>query len=405
MECETVKRDHYKIFSEAKIGRLVIPNRLVRSATADPSLSELRRVTKPVLDLYTNLARGGVGLIITGDFTAIPDGWLEKSESFVTSNSYEEVRVQGLTELVNVIHSTAPHCKVIAQITAQYRRFAPSAMPSPFTGRMSTPLTSKQMKIIVNCLINAIVGLQKEGFDGVQFHAAHGGLLSRFLSPYSNQREDEYGGSDENRVRIIREIVSGARAQVGDFPILIKMNGTDYIEGGIDEKNFPALGKEIERCGIDAIEVSGGMWDCLLRSEAELGFRPVPAPESHTHINSPEKQSYFLKYAETLKLDIPVILCGGNRDIERLEAIIQQNKVAFISMCRPLISEPDLPNRWREGRGSSGTDCVSCNSCIYDLWYHPKAETPWVSYCLMKHDRARVKDAQRWLSSFIRKRI
>jgi hypothetical protein len=155
-----------------------------------------------------------------------------------------------------------------------------------------------------------------------------------------------------------------------------------------------------QRCGVDAIEVSGGMWDCLVRPEAELGFRPVPAPESHTGIHSPEKQSYFLKYAETLELNIPVILSGGNRDIERLEVIIRQNKVDFISMCRPLISEPDLPNRWREGRGSSGTACVSCNSCIYDLRYHPKTETPWVSYCLVKHDRARVKDAQHWLSTF-----
>ncbi|MFC1683074.1 NADH:flavin oxidoreductase, partial [Candidatus Zixiibacteriota bacterium] len=357
---KTMRRDHYKIFSAAKIGRLTIPNRLVRSATADPSLSDLRRVTKPVLDLYTKLARGGVGLIITGDFTAIPDGWLEKTEPLMTSNSYEKVRVQGLGELMKVIHTAAPHCKVVAQITAQYRGVAPSAIPSPFTGKVSVPLSRDQIKIIVSCLINAVAGLQNEGFDGVQFHAAHGGLLSRFLSPYSNRRNDEYGGPDENRVRIIKEIISGARAQVGDFPILIKMNGTDYVKGGIGEHNFPGLAIEIERCGVNAIEVSGGMWDCLARPGTELGFRPVPAPESHTRIRSPEKQSYFLKYAEILDLNIPVILSGGNRDIERLEAIIQQDKVAFISMCRPLISEPDLPNRWREGRGSSGTDCVSC---------------------------------------------
>ncbi len=334
---------------------------------------------------------------------AIPNGWLEKADPLLRANSYEQVRVQGLSELVNVIHTAAPDCKVVAQITAQYRGFAPSAIPSPFTGKASVPLSRNQIKIIVNCLINAVVGLQKEGFDGVQFHAAHGGLLSRFLSSYSNQREDEYGGSDEDRVYIIKEIVSGARVKVGNFPILIKMNGTDYVEGGIDEHSFPVLAKEIERSGIDAIEVSGGMWDCLVRPEAELGFRPVPAPESHTRIRSPEKQSYFLEYAETLELNIPVILVGGNRDIEQLEKIIQQNKVDFISMCRPLISEPELPNRWLEGRGSSGTDCVSCNSCIYDLWHHPKSETPWVANCLIKHERARVKDAQSWLSSFDRK--
>ena len=400
---ELMPRDHYQIFSEAKIGELVIPNRFVRSATMDMSFLDFGQVTAPVLDLYASLARGGVGLIITGDFTAVPDGWLEKAESLEPGNSYKEVRVQGLGELVDVVRATAPDCKIIAQTTASYQGVAPSAIPSPFTGEMSVPLTQNQIKIMVDCVVDAIVGLQKEGFDGIQLHAAHGGLLSRFLSPYSNRREDEYGGTAENRARFIKEIVSGARAQVGDFPILIKMNGTDYLEGGVDEHNFPAQAKEIERCGIDAVEVSGGMWDSLLRSQAELGFRPVPAAESHTRIQAPEKQSYFLKYAQALELDIPVILVGGNRDAERLEEIVRQNKVDFISMCRPLISEPGLVNRWREGRGSSGTDCISCNACIYDLWHHPKTEIPWVSYCLVKRDRGRVKDAQHWLNTFIQK--
>lgn len=110
------------------------------------------------------------------------------------------------------------------------------------------------------------------GFDGVQLHAAHGGLLICFLSPYTNRRIDEYGGSVEKRVRIVREIISEAKEEVGDFPILIKMNCTDYVEGGLDLDTFPALAKEIENSGVDALEVSGGMWDCLVRSEEELGF-------------------------------------------------------------------------------------------------------------------------------------
>jgi 2,4-dienoyl-CoA reductase-like NADH-dependent reductase (Old Yellow Enzyme family) len=395
-----MRRDHYQIFSEAKLGKLTIPNRLVRSATADPSLSELRRVTQPVIDLYTDLAAGGVGLIITGDFDSIPVGWFDSAEPLSIHDSYQTVRVQGLGELIGAIRAAGPDCKVIAQIIANSRGKSPSAIPSPLTGKVSTPLTSNDIQVIVKCLINTIVGLKEEGFDGVQFHAAHGGLLCRFLSPYSNLREDEYGGSLENRTRIIKEAVAGARPIVEDFPILIKMNGTDYVDGGVDERNFPALAKEIERCGIDAIEISGGMWDCLVKPEAELGFRPVPAPESHTRIRSPEKQSYFLKSVESVALDIPVILVGGNRDVELLEEIVQGGKVDFISMCRPFISEPDLPNRWLEGRGSSGTDCVSCNSCIFDLWHHPKTATPWVTYCLVKHNRPGVKKAQAWLASF-----
>jgi 2,4-dienoyl-CoA reductase-like NADH-dependent reductase (Old Yellow Enzyme family) len=183
------------------------------------------------------------------------------------------------------------------------------------------------------------------------------------------------------------------------------MNGTDYLDGGTDMDTFPELAKEVERAGIDAIEVSGGMWDCLVRSEDELGFRPVPAPESHTRIKNPDKQSYFLKYAESLDLDIPVILVGGNRDIERLEAIVSKGKVDFIALCRPLISEPDLPNRWLEGRGGPGTDCISCNSCLYEMLVHPGRPEPGPVRCILKNEKHKVKEAQRWLSSWVRENV
>jgi len=152
---------------------------------------------------------------------------------------------------------------------------------------------------------------------------------------------------------------------------------------------------------VDAIEVSGGMWDCLLRSEAELGFRPIPTPESHTRIKNPEKQSYFLKYAEQLDLGIPVILVGGNRDVERLEKIIRAGKADFISLCRPLICEPDLPKRWLEGRGISGTDCFSCNSCIYDMYTGVLEGEPRAVNCIYKQNRQEVQAAQRWLSTWV----
>jgi 2,4-dienoyl-CoA reductase-like NADH-dependent reductase (Old Yellow Enzyme family) len=226
--------------------------------------------------------------------------------------------------------------------------------------------------------------------------------LSCFLSSYTNRREDAYGGSAKGRARIVREIVTQARETVGNFPILIKMNATDYVEGGVDLETFPALAKAVEDAGVDAIEISGGMWDCLNRSEEELGFRPVPSPESHTRIQPPEKQSYFLKYAEALNLRIPVILVGGNRDVERLEAILQQGRVNLIALCRPLISEPSLPNRWREGRGSSGTDC---NSCIHAMYMHPGSDEPGLVTCIFKEDKSQHKMAQAWLAAWVEENI
>jgi 2,4-dienoyl-CoA reductase-like NADH-dependent reductase (Old Yellow Enzyme family) len=293
----------------------------------------------------------------------------------------------------------------VAQLETGHVGKAPSTIPSPFGDEPQAPLTVGEIRDIVASFVQAIVAVQADGFDGVQLHAAHGGFLSRFLSPYSNRRADEYGGSAHNRARIVREIVYGAREKVGDLPILIKMNGTDYVEGGVDLSNFPELAKEIEDAGIDAVEVSGGMWDCLVRSEAELGFRPGPSPEAHTHIAHPEQQSYFLPYAEALDLGIPVILVGGNRDVERLEAIVHGGKVDFIALCRPLISEPDLPRRWMEGRGKSGTDCISCNACLYDMFVHPGRETPGLVHCVFKADKEEYRAAQKWVATWVERNL
>lgn len=396
-------RNHYKIFSPGKIGRISLANRLVRSATWDPAILKDRRMKPEVLELYRRLALGGAGMLITGDFSALPENIFEVSAAERGPVSYENVRIENFAQLAQTVHRANPDCKIIAQISADFQGswVAPSEIPSPFTTQRPRPLRLEEIKTIVAYCAEVIVHLEQEGFDGVQLHAAHGGLLGSFLSPYSNRRTDAYGGPVENRARLIREIVSAARDRAPDFPILIKMNCTDYIESGIDAQEFPRLAQAVQAAGVDAIEISGGRWDCLVRSEQELGFRPVPAAESHTRLKNPEKQSYFLKYAETLVLDIPVILCGGNRDVERLEQIVVQGKADFISMCRPLISEPDLPRRWLEGRGGRGVDCISCNSCIYDMWTHVQKGEPWVATCLVKHNGASVKAAQRWLSTWV----
>jgi 2,4-dienoyl-CoA reductase-like NADH-dependent reductase (Old Yellow Enzyme family) len=136
----------------------------------------------------------------------------------------------------------------------------------------------------------AIAGVQEDGFDGLELLGAHGSLLSRFLSPYTNHRSDEYGFSPGNRARIIAEIVAAARPRVGSFPIWIKVNGNDHVPGGTDLANFPAMARALQTAGVDALEVSGGMLDCLLRSKEELVFRQVPPAGAHTGLRSPERE-------------------------------------------------------------------------------------------------------------------
>ncbi len=374
-------RNHYKVFSAGVIAGLSIPNRLVRSATWDPSILTSRQMTDEVLDLYRNLALGGVGTIITGGFPVYRERFPgEDSEQPV--RLYADLRVNGLEEMAQVVHRARPDCKIIAQLEVGYLNVGPSSMPSPFSNQPVRALSQEEIEQVVTCFVDAISDMRASGFDGVQLHAAHGGLLSRFLSPCTNQRQDNFGGTLEKRSHVVRKIIIRARKWVGNFPILIKMNCTDYLVGGVDIENFPALAQEMVRAGVDAIEISGGMWECLFRPQEELGFRPVPAPESHTRIRKLEQQSYFLGYAKELDLTVPIILVGGNRDIENLEAILQAGKVDFIALCRPFIREPDLPNRWLAGIGSRLPECVSCNSCIFAMIVHPGKPEPGLVTCI-----------------------
>jgi 2,4-dienoyl-CoA reductase-like NADH-dependent reductase (Old Yellow Enzyme family) len=318
---------------------------------------------------------------------------------------YEDLRVRGIERMAQVVHEAGTGCPMIAQLEVGYLEAGPSELINPIWKQTIRALSLAEIEDIVACFVRAIVDLRAAGFDGVQLHAAHGGLLSCFLSPYTNHRQDAFGGSPIKRTRLVGEIVRRAREQVGGFPILIKVNGSDYVEGGIDIQEFPGLARELELLGLDAIEVSGGMWDCLARSEAELGFRPAPAPESHTRIRDPHKQSYFLKYAESLDVRIPVILVGGNRHAERLEKILQGGRVDFIAMSRPLIREPDLPQRWWEGCGGALAECVSCNSCLYAMYEHPGREQPDVVRCVCQTDRSLHQAAQKWLANWVNENV
>ncbi len=394
-----MSRENYRIFSPGRIAGMGLTNRLVRSATWDPCLFADYRMSEEVLAHYRRVAQGGCGLIITGGLPVYEEG-ADGERRF-----FPDLQVQGIELLAQAVHAVAPDCKVVAQLETGRLSSGPSAVGSPFSTEMPRELSVEEIAAIVRAFAGGITAMRDAGFDGVQLHAAHGSLLARFLSPATNRRTDGYGGSPEGRARIVREIVQAARAEVGDFPILIKVNGTDYLEGGTDLASFPEAAQAVEAAGVDAIEVSGGMWEALARPAAELGFRRTPSPEAHTRIHKPTEQSYFRPYAEALELHIPVILVGGNRDVERLETILQGGKVGFVALCRPLLAEPDLPRRWREGRGKSGTQCISCNSCLYEMIVHPGREYAGLVRCVFREDKAQYKAAQAWLEGWVERNI
>lgn len=384
-------REGYKVFSEGRIKGLSLKNRLVRSGTYEACMSEDGKVTDEMLDLYRRLAFGGVGMIITGHMCVSPRG----KASPRMSCAYDDRFIGEIAKIAEAVHGAGNGCNVVAQLSHAGRQVAlenevaecvgPSVVPSPVLKKVARELSTDEVRGLAEDFAAAIARVKEAGFDGVELHAAHGWLLSSFLSPYTNRRSDRYGGSLKGRTLVLREIVEGAKEKVGDFPILVKINCEDHVEGGVGRGNFSELAAEMESIGFDAIEVSGGMWDCLARSEQELGFFPLPIPEARTRIARPEKQSYFYSYAKDLDLSIPVILVGGNRNVERMEEICKGGAVSFFALARPLISEPGLPNRWLSGVGPETTDCVSCNSCLIIV----KSDKPVA--CMLKQNRLKQK--------------
>jgi 2,4-dienoyl-CoA reductase-like NADH-dependent reductase (Old Yellow Enzyme family) len=195
---------------------------------------------------------------------------------------------------------------------------------------------------------------KEAGFDGVQIHAAHGYLMNQFLSPHFNKRSDEYGGSAENRARALREVIKKVRAAVGaHYPLLIKINSQDYLEGGLSLEDSLKIAPLLQDEGLDALELSGGT------------FLSGHLSPSRAGIVKEEKEAYFHEAAKAFKekLLIPLILVGGVRSLPVAERIVNQGLADYLAMSRPLIREPELIKRWREGDPRRAF-CLSDNQCF-----------------------------------------
>jgi len=359
------------MYSESgKIGNIVIKNRFVRSATYMRMSTDEGYVTNNLLSMYNNLAKGGVGLIISGYTYVQPSG-----KSFPGQLGADEDNcIDGLKNIAKIIHENGNGCKAVLQIAHCGRQsyfvektIAPSAVLEPITGTMPREMTLEEIDETIDAFANVARRACIAGFDGIQLHAAHGYLLSGFLSPYTNTRTDEYGGTIDNRIRIFKEIIKRTQEKVGTtFPILAKINATDFLTGGLELNESKIIASTLSKMGYAAIEVSGGMWEVLMRKKDELGWQPAMIPESRLNINSKEKEAYHKSYAEEIKstIDKPLILVGGIRSLDVIEDILNRGIADFVSLSRPLIREPDLPNKWLKGTGDNTCKCISCNGCI-----------------------------------------
>jgi 2,4-dienoyl-CoA reductase-like NADH-dependent reductase (Old Yellow Enzyme family) len=345
------------LFDSTQINGMTLANRFVRSATWEGMARDDGTVTSRLTDIVTELAKGGVGLIISGHAYVVPEGQAGPLQMGI----YKDDLVDGLKTMTDAVHQAGG--KMVAQLAhagtfaAETLTRIPPRAVSVFDGLAKTPrheLTIDDIQHLVSAYVQAAERAKAAGFDGVQIHAAHGYLFSQFLSPVYNRRQDAYGGSIENRSRALCETVAAVRQAEGpDFPVLVKINARDDVEGGLTLEDSVAAAGLLAQAGIDAIEVSGGFLTSKTLSPSRVG------------INKPEKEAYFEQGAVACKkaLDIPVILVGGIRSLEKAKELVAGGVADYISMCRPLIREPGLINRWRNGDTRPAL-CNSDNLCF-----------------------------------------
>ena len=346
-----------KLFEATKLNRMTLKNRFVRSATAEGMATDDGECTPQLTNLMAELAERGVGLIITGHAYVTKRGQATPWQLGI----YDNKLIPGLRRMTDEVHQRDG--KIVVQlahsgILANPKLTSDAPLgPSAIEGLdevFSQKLTLDDISATVEAFSTAAERAREAGFDGVQIHAAHSYLLSQFLSPAFNLREDAYGGSVENRARIIVEVVKNIRGRVGrDYPLLIMINSRDFLEGGLELDDSIRAGAMLKDAGLDAIEISGGTF-----SSGDL----MP---SRKGIVKEGDEAYFKAEARAFKeqVDLPIILVGGIRSFHIAERIVEDHVVDYISMCRPFVREPGLINRWESGDLSKAT-CVSDSKCF-----------------------------------------
>jgi len=346
-----------KLFTPSQINGMTLSNRFVRSATWSGMATDDGASTPQLVDLMSDLAKGGVGLIISGHAYVRQDGQAGPWQLGI----YKDELVPGLQDIAQAVHENGG--KIILQL-AHAGFYAKSALtrqtplpPSNIDGLSKKPrkeMSVQDIKEMVNSFGEAARRAKKAGFDGVEIHSAHGYLLSQFLSPFFNRRTDEYGGKIQNRAKILLEVLETIRNVVGrNYPILVKLNSQDFIENGLKLEDSIRVGAMLSEGGIDGIELSGG-----LLTSPKLG-------PSRRGITSQDKEAYFRDEAESFKetINVPLILVGGIRSYNVADQLIDEGVADYISMSRPFIREPDLINRWKAGDLRKAA-CISVNKCF-----------------------------------------
>ncbi|HJO95341.1 MAG TPA: NADH:flavin oxidoreductase [Victivallales bacterium] len=344
------------LFSQTNISNINFKNHLFCSATWRNLASNENLITEDYIEEYRKLAYGGTGLIFSGGMLVSDNKTLN---GFI--GIYKDSFVEDFKPFVKMIHSYSTN--IVAQlacISGIFRNCNIVGKDVYGAGEIAYTMddevnimTKDDISSLVKAYKDAAVTARRAGFDGVQIHSAHAYVQSSFLSSVYNKRTDEYGGSIENRARLLFEIVNSVRAATEKhFPIFVKINCSDFLDNGFTVDECIYVCEKLAELGVCMVELSGGNKE----NKDESWYR--------VKITNKNDESYFRNEAKKIaeKIDIPVILVGGNRSIDVMNQIAEESKVKFFSLSRPLLREPDLINKWSNNPNIK-PKCISCNRC------------------------------------------
>ena len=345
------------LFSPIELGPVTVSNRIMFAPHGQALASQDNLPTERQVYYFAERAKGGVGLIILGGSLVMPN-----SIGFPFRNLVSDERaIPGYRKIAQAIHDHGG--KVFAQLSHQGRQadsrnsreplWAPSPIPCPYGREMPKEMEKEDFEELIENNVKGAQNLQEAGFDGIEVYSAHGYMLSQFLSPHTNKRTDEYGGSLENRVRLHKEIIATIRKKVGkELAIGLRINGDDFTPGGLATNELREAAKILADTGeLCYISVSGGTYCSMLMIIPDLNF-PL---------------GIYVPLSAAIRevVNISVVCVGRIVDPVQAEKILQDGQADMIAMTRALVCDPEWANKAREGRFEEIRQCVGCNQgCV-----------------------------------------
>ena len=355
LETDLVEKS--KLFKKTSIGNINLKSRFIASATWQGRANFDGSTSPLLISSLLPVARGEVGMII-GEMAYVT---ASSASSPGQLGIYDDKLIPGLKRMADFIHDAGTpiilqlvHSGLCSSPMLGGIQTGPSVMETA-DGKMGKEMTVEEIAEVVTAFRDAATRAKTAGFDGVQIHAAHGWLLSQFLSPFFNKRVDSYGGNIENRSRLLIEITKRIKEiSTPNFIVSVKINSDDYLPGGFSTDEMIRVCMMLEQEGVDSIEISGGTIGALLAGDPDHSFSPVR-----------RKGVYYMDAARRYKekIRVPLMLVGGIRSFEEADQIIETGVADYVSLCRPLIREPGLIKGWKSGNLKK-SDCISESACF-----------------------------------------